>query len=118
MPSLNKVALIGNLGSDPESRTTQDGRKVVTFNMATHESWTDKRDGNRVEKTEWHRIVIFNESLAEVAEKYLRKGRQVYLEGSLQTRKYADKSGTERSVTEVVLSAYRGELQMLGEPTG
>lgn len=110
--SVNKVILVGNLGRDPEVRTMQNGGKVVNLSIATSERWND-RDGNRQEKTEWHRVVVFNERLADVAEKYLRKGAKVYLEGQLQTRKWTDQSGQDRYSTEVVLQRYRGELTML-----
>ncbi len=109
----NKVTLVGNLGKDPEVRRMQSGDPVVNLSIATSESWRDKGSGERKEKTEWHRVVIFNKNLAEVAEKYLRKGAKVYLEGQLQTRKYTDKDGQERYSTEVVLQNFRGELQML-----
>jgi single-strand DNA-binding protein len=112
--SVNKVILIGNLGRDPESRTMQNGGKVVSFSIATSESWNDKASGERKEKTQWHRIAIFNERLGEVAEKYLKKGATVYVEGSLESRKYTDKDGAEREITEVVLARFRGELTMLG----
>lgn len=111
--SLNKVQLIGNLGRDPEVRTMQNGAKVVTLSVATSESWRDKRSGERVEKTEWHRVVIFNEALAKVAENWLRRGSRVYLEGQLQTRKFTDQSGHEKYATEVVLQNFRGELTIL-----
>ena len=111
--SLNKVQLIGNLGRDPEVRHTQDGNAVVTLNVATSETWKDKQTGERREKTEWHRVVIFNETLAKVAQSYLQKGSKVYLEGQLQTRKWTDQSGAEKYTTEVVLQRYRGELTML-----
>jgi single-strand DNA-binding protein len=111
--SVNKVILVGNLGKDPEVRRMQSGDPVVNLSIATSESWRDKGSGERKEKTEWHRVVIFNKNLAEVAEKYLRKGAKVYLEGQLQTRKYTDKDGQERYSTEVVLQNFRGELQML-----
>lgn len=110
--SVNKVILVGNLGKDPEVRNTQDGRKVVNLSLATSESWRDK-SGERKEKTEWHRVVIFNDHLAEVAEKFLKKGSKVFLEGQLQTRKWTDQSGTEKYSTEVVLQKYRGELTLL-----
>ncbi len=110
--SVNKVILVGNLGRDPEVRTMQNGGKVVNLSVATSERWND-RDGNRQEKTEWHRVVIFNEKLAEVCEKYLRKGSKVYVEGQLQTRKWTDQSGQDKYSTEVVLQRYRGELTML-----
>ncbi len=111
--SVNKVILVGNLGRDPEVRFTQDGTKIVNFSMATSESWKDKSTGERREKTEWHRIVIFNERLADVAEKYLRKGSKVYIEGALQTRKWTGNDGQERTTTEVALQRFRGELTML-----
>ena len=111
--SVSKVILVGNLGKDPEVRRMQSGDPVVNLSIATSESWRDKGSGERKEKTEWHRVVIFNKNLAEVAEKYLRKGAKVYLEGQLQTRKYTDKDGQERYSTEVVLQNFRGELQML-----
>src|SRR5690606_22174506 len=111
--SVNKVLLIGNLGSDPEVRRMQSGDAVVNLSVATSESWRDKHSGERREKTEWHRVVIFNDHLAKVAEQYLRKGMKVYLEGQLQTRKWQDQSGQDRYSTEVVLQRFRGELQML-----
>jgi single-strand DNA-binding protein len=111
--SVNKVILIGNLGRDPEVRSTQDGMKIVQLSVATSENWRDKASGERKEKTEWHRVVIFNERLAETAEKYLRKGAKIYVEGQLQTRKWTDKDGAEKYTTEVVLSRFRGELTML-----
>ncbi len=111
--SVNKVILVGNLGRDPETRQMQDGNPVVNLSLATSESWRDKNTGERREKTEWHRVVIFNEKLAEVAQKYLRKGSKIYIEGQLQTRKWTDQSGVEKYSTEVVLQRFRGELQML-----
>jgi len=111
--SVNKVILVGNLGKDPEVRHTQDGRPIVNLSVATSENWRDKQTGERKERTEWHRVVIFNENLAKVAEQYLKKGAKVYLEGQLQTRKYTDKDGVEKYSTEVVLQQYRGELTML-----
>ena len=111
--SVNKVILVGNLGRDPEARTMQSGGKVVSFSIATSENWTDKNSGERREKTQWHRIAIFNEKLGEVAEKYLKKGAKVYVEGALESRKYTDKDGVERETTEVVLARFRGELTML-----
>ncbi len=111
--SVNKVILVGNLGRDPEVRTMQDGRKVVQLSVATSESWRDRATGERREKSEWHRVVIFNDRLADVAERYLKKGAKVYLEGQLQTRKWTDQSGQEKYTTEVVLQQYRGELTML-----
>jgi len=111
--SLNKVQLIGNLGADPEIRKTQDGRSIANLNVATSETWKDKNSGERKEKTEWHRVVIFNEGLAGIAEKYLSKGDKVYLEGQLQTRKWQDKDGNDRYSTEVVLQGFGGTLTML-----
>jgi len=111
--SVNKVILIGNLGRDPEVRFSQDGKKIVNLSIATSESWKDKSSGERREKTEWHRVVVFNNHLADVAEKYLRKGSKVYIEGSLQTRKWTDNAGIEKYSTEVVLQNFRGELTML-----
>jgi len=111
--SINKVILIGNLGRDPEVRYAQDGTKIVNFPVATSETWRDRQSGERRERTEWHRVVIFNDRLAEVAEKYLKKGAKVYLEGSLQTRKWTGNDGQERYTTEVVLQKFRGELTML-----
>jgi single-strand DNA-binding protein len=112
--SVNKVILVGNLGRDPEVRYTQDGAKIVHLAIATSERWRDRASGDNRERTEWHRVVIFNERLGEVAEKYLSKGRSVYLEGQLQTRKWQDQSGQERYTTEVVLQRFRGELVLLG----
>ena len=111
--SVNKVILVGNLGKDPEVRSTQDGSKIVNLTLATSETWNDRASGERKEKTEWHRVVIFNKNLADVAEKYLRKGSKVYVEGQLQTRKWTDKDGQEKYSTEVVLQNFRGELTML-----
>lgn len=111
--SLNKVILIGNLGKDPEIRRLGSGDPVVNLSVATSENWRDKASGERKEKTEWHRVVIFNEQIAKVAEQYLKKGMKVYVEGQLQTRKWTDNSGVEKYSTEVVLQKYRGELQML-----
>jgi single-strand DNA-binding protein len=111
--SLNKVTLIGNLGRDPEVRSTQDGMKIVNLSIATSESWKDRNSGERRERTEWHRVVIFNDNLGKVAEQYLRKGSKVYLEGALQTRKWTDQNGQDKYTTEVVLQRYRGELTML-----
>ena len=112
--SINKVILVGNLGRDPEVRSTQDGSKIVNLSIATSERWKDRNSGEQRERTEWHRVVIFNENLARVAEQYLRKGSTVYLEGQLQTRKWTDQQGVEKYTTEVVLQRYRGELTMLG----
>src|SRR6201991_4671984 len=111
--SVNKVILVGNLGKDPEVRRMTSGEPVVNLSVATSESWRDKASGERQEKTEWHRVVIFNKNLADVAEKYLRKGSKVYVEGQLQTRKWTDKDGQEKYSTEVVLQNFRGELTML-----
>ena len=111
--SVNKVILVGNLGKDPEVRRMTSGEPVVNLSVATSESWRDKASGEKKEKTEWHRVVIFNKNLAEVAEKYLRKGSKVYVEGQLQTRKWTDKDGAEKYSTEVVLQNFRGELTML-----
>ena len=111
--SINKVILIGNLGRDPEVRQTQDGKSVVNLSLATSESWKDRASGERRERTEWHRVVIFNENLARIAEQYLRKGSKIYVEGQLQTRKWQDQSGQDRYSTEVVLGRFRGELTML-----
>jgi single-strand DNA-binding protein len=116
--SLNKVILIGNLGRDPEMRSTQDGTKVGNFTLATSETWRDRNSGERQERTEWHRVVCFNERLNEVIEKFLKKGRKVYLEGALQTRKWTDQSGQERFTTEVVLQRFRGELILLDSAGG
>ena len=111
--SVNKVILVGNLGRDPEVRYSQDGNKIVNMSLATSESWTDRSSGERREKTEWHRVVIFNDRLGEIAEKYLNKGSKVYLEGQLQTRKWTGNDGQERYSTEVVINRFRGELTML-----
>jgi single-strand DNA-binding protein len=111
--SVNKVILIGNLGRDPEVRSINNGGKVVNLSIATSETWRDKNSGERQEKTEWHRVVIFNEKLGEVAERFLKKGSKVYVEGALQTRKWTDQSGAEKYSTEVVLQRFRGELTML-----
>jgi single-strand DNA-binding protein len=116
--SVNKVILIGNLGADPEIRRTQDGRPVANLRLATSESWKDKNTGERREKTEWHRVVIFNENLCRIAEQYLKKGSKVFIEGALQTRKWQDQSGQERYSTEVVLQGFRGELTLLDRAGG
>jgi single-strand DNA-binding protein len=127
--SVNKVILVGNLGRDPEIRTTQDGTRVANLSLATSESWRDKTSGERRERTEWHRVVIFNDRLVDVVERFLKKGAKIYIEGQLQTRKWTDQSGQERYTTEIVLQRYRGELTMLdsrgagagegaGPPTG
>jgi len=112
--SVNKAIIVGNLGRDPEVRQTQDGTSVVSLNVATAESWRDKESGERREKTEWHRVVIWNENLVKVAQAYLKKGAKVYIEGTLKTRKWSDKDGAERYSTEIVLDRFRGELTMLG----
>jgi single-strand DNA-binding protein len=116
--SVNKVILIGNLGRDPEVRTSQDGSKIVNLNIATSESWKDRATGERKEKTEWHRVVIFNPNIADIAERYLKKGSSVYLEGALQTRKWTDQSGQEKYSTEVVIGKFKGELTLLGGREG
>ncbi len=116
--SVNKVILVGNLGRDPEIRSLQDGNKVANLSVATSESWRDKASGERRDKTEWHRVVIFNERIIDVVEKYLKKGAKVYLEGALQTRKWTDQSGVEKYTTEVVLQRFRGELTMLDSRGG
>ena len=116
--SVNKVILVGNLGRDPEIRSLQDGTKVANLSVATSETWRDRDSGERRERTEWHRVVIFNDRLADVAEKYLRKGAKVYLEGQLQTRKWTGQDGQDRYTTEVVLQRYRGELTMLDSRSG
>jgi len=111
--SVNKVILVGNLGKDPEIRRTQDGRPIANLSVATSDSWRDKATGERKEKTEWHRVVIFSEGLCKIAEQYLKKGSKVYLEGQLQTRKYTDKEGVEKYSTEVVLQNFNSTLTML-----
>ncbi len=111
--SVNKVILVGNLGSDPEIRHTQDGRPIATFSVATSENWRDKNTGERREKTEWHRVVVFSEGLVKVIEQYVKKGSKVYIEGSLQTRKWTDQSGVEKYTTEVVIQGFNGTLTML-----
>jgi len=124
--SVNKVILVGNLGRDPEIRSTQAGARIANLSLATSETWRDRASGERKERTEWHRVVIFNERLVEVVEKYLKKGAKLYIEGALQTRKWTDNSNQERYTTEIVLQNFRGELTMLdggrggggGESTG
>ena len=111
--SVNKVILVGNLGKDPEIRRTQDGRPIANLSIATSETWRDKGTGERKEKTEWHRVVIFNEGLCKVAEQYLKKGAKVYIEGQLQTRKWTDQNGAEKYSTEVVLQGFNSNLTML-----
>jgi len=116
--SVNKVILVGNLGRDPEIRSFQNGGRVANLSLATSESWRDKQSGERKERTEWHRVAIFNDRLVEVAEKYLKKGSKVYIEGQLETRKWTDQSGQEKYTTEVVLRQFRGELTMLDGRSG
>ncbi len=116
--SVNKVILVGNLGRDPEIRSTQDGREIANITIATSESWKDRNTGERKEKTEWHRVVIFNEGLVNVVKNYLKKGAKVYIEGALQTRKWTDKDGQEKYSTEVVLQGFGGTLQMLDSKGG
>jgi len=116
--SVNKVILVGNLGADPEIRRTQDGRPIVNLRIATSESWRDRNSGERREKTEWHRVVIFSEGLAKVAEQYLKKGAKVYIEGQLQTREWEDQQGQKRYSTEVVLQGFNATLTMLDGPGG
>ena len=111
--SVNKVILVGNVGADPEIRRTQDGRPIANIRLATSETWRDKNTGERKEKTEWHRVVVFNEGLCKVVEQYVKKGSKLYIEGALQTRKWQDQTGNDRYTTEVVLQKFRGELQML-----
>ncbi len=116
--SVNKVILVGNLGRDPEIRTTNDGTKVANFSLATSENWRDRNTGERRERTEWHRVVIFNDRLVDVVEKYVSKGSKLYIEGQLQTRKWTDRDGQERYTTEIVLQRFRGELTMLDSRGG
>ena len=116
--SVNKVILIGNLGKDPEVRSLQNGGKVCNLSIATSESWKDKGSGERKERTEWHRVVIFNENLTMVAERYLKKGSKVYIEGQIETRKWTDQSGVEKYSTEIVLRQFRGELTLLDSREG
>ncbi|HWM82533.1 MAG TPA: single-stranded DNA-binding protein [Pseudolabrys sp.] len=116
--SVNKVILVGNLGRDPEIRRTQDGRPIANLSVATSESWRDRNTGERKEKTEWHRVVIFNEGLCKIAEQYLKKGSKIYLEGQLQTRKWQDKDGVEKYSTEVVLQGFNSALTMLDGRAG
>ncbi len=116
--SVNKVILIGNVGKDPEVRSMQSGGKVVNLTLATSETWNDKASGERKEKTEWHRVVIFNDRVADVAERFVKKGDKIYVEGSLQTRKWTDQSGQEKYTTEVVIDRFRGDLTMLGSRGG
>lgn len=116
--SVNKVILVGNVGKDPEVRNTQDGAKIVNFTMATSETWNDRASGERKEKTEWHRVVVFNENIGNVVERYVRKGTKVYVEGQLQTRKWTDQSGQEKYTTEVVINRFKGELTLLDSRSG
>jgi single-strand DNA-binding protein len=116
--SVNKVILVGNVGRDPEIRSTQDGTKVANLSLATSENWRDKNTGERKERTEWHRVVIFNERLVDVVEKYVKKGAKLYIEGALQTRKWTDNTGAEKYTTEVVLQRFRGDLTMLDSRGG
>jgi len=116
--SVNKVILVGNLGKDPEVRSTQDGSKIVNLTLATSETWNDRASGERKEKTEWHRVVIFNDRVADVAERFLKKGAKIYVEGSLQTRKWTDQQGQERYTTEVVIGRFNGQLTMLDTRSG
>jgi single-strand DNA-binding protein len=116
--SVNKVTLIGNLGKDPEVRSAQSGMKIVNLAVATSDSWNDKMSGERKEKTEWHRVVIMNEQLADIAEKYLKKGSKVYVEGQLQTRKWTDNAGQEKYTTEVLLGRFNAQMVLLDRPSG
>ena len=116
--SVNKVILVGNLGADPEIRSLNSGDRVANLRIATSETWRDKSSGERKEKTEWHRVVIFNDNLVKVAEQYLKKGSKVYIEGQLQTRKWQDQSGVEKYTTEIVLQRFRGELTILDSRQG
>lgn len=116
--TVNKVIIIGNLGKDPEIRTTQDGKEIANLTIATSESWTDRASGERKEKTEWHKVVIFNPNLTQLAKKYMAKGSKVYVEGQLQTRKWQDKTGADRYSTEVVIQGYAGTMTFLDKPTG
>jgi single-strand DNA-binding protein len=116
--SVNKVILVGNVGKDPEVRSTQDGSKICNLSVATSESWTDKGSGERKERTEWNRVVIYNDGIAGIAEKYLKKGSKVFIEGSLQTRKWSDQQGQDRYSTEVVIQKFVGQLVLLGDAGG
>jgi single-strand DNA-binding protein len=116
--SVNKVILVGNLGKDPEVRSTQDGSKIVNLTLATSETWNDRASGERKEKTEWHRVVVFNDRVADVAERFLKKGAKIYVEGALQTRKWTDQQGQERYTTEVVIGRFNGQLTMLDTRAG
>ena len=112
--SVNKVIILGKLGRDPEVRTSQDGNKIVQLSIATSDRWKDKNSGEQKEKTEWHRVVIFNENLSNIAEQYLKKGSSLYIEGQLQTRKWQDQNGQEKYTTEIILGRFRGELALIG----
>jgi single-strand DNA-binding protein len=116
--SVNKVILVGNLGRDPEIRNNQAGDKIVSFTLATSETWNDKASGERKERTEWHRVVVFNTQIADVAERFLKKGTKVYVEGQLRTRKWTDQGGVERYATEIVLARFKGEMTMLSSANG
>ena len=116
--SVNKVILVGNLGADPDIRTMQSGGRVANLSVATYESWKDKNSGERQERTQWHRVVVFNDNIVGVCEKYLKKGAKVYIEGQIETRKWTDNAGAEKYTTEVVLRPYRGELTMLDGKSG
>ncbi|HWG05229.1 MAG TPA: single-stranded DNA-binding protein [Beijerinckiaceae bacterium] len=116
--SVNKVILVGNIGRDPEIRSTQDGTRIANLSLATSESWRDKGSGERKEKTEWHRVAVFNDRLVDVIEKYVKKGAKLYIEGQLQTRKWTDKEGQERYTTEIVLGRFNGQLTMLDGRSG
>jgi single-strand DNA-binding protein len=118
MAGVNKVILVGNLGKDPEIRSMQNGGRVASFSLATSETWKDRVTGERKERTEWHRIAVFNENLVSVIERFVKKGSKIYIEGQLETRKWTDQSGQERYTTEVVLRPYRGELTLLDSPAG
>ena len=116
--SVNKVILVGNIGKDPEIRNTQNGSKIANLTLATSETWNDKGSGEKKEKTEWHRVVVFNDRLVDVVERFVKKGRKIYIEGTLQTRKWTDQSGVEKYTTEVVLDRFRGELVLLDSNRG
>ena len=118
MASVNRVTLLGNVGRDPETRTAQSGDIIVSFSLATSESWKDKASGERKEQTEWHRVVVFDQQIAGVVEKYVVKGSQLYIEGQIQSRKYTDKDGIERQITEIVVPRFGGKLQMIGSAPG
>ena len=111
--SVNRVILLGNVGSDPQIRTTQDGKKIATFSLATSDKWKDKQSGEQRDKTEWHRVVVFSEGLAGIVERYVKKGTKIFVEGSLQTRKWTDKDGSEKYITEVVLQGFNSKIELL-----